>query len=253
MEWRVAVSQPYSKRMPRRAVKLLESATLEQSSIASWHIFGIQRNGAVLLATLLLLAAAPARAETVVLRSGQTLSVTGYQQSGDSLRLQVGGGTVTINASDVARIEPEENFAPNPAPLDPPLDVSIRETALRHGLDPDLLASVIAVESGFDARAVSRKNARGLMQLMPATSARLGVADAFDARQNLEGGARYLRELLDRYHQDVRLALAAYNAGPGPVDRLRAVPYIPETRQYVYLVIRQWTARAKHSPESSAR
>jgi soluble lytic murein transglycosylase-like protein len=207
---------------------------------------------AAIASVLFLIAVRPAGAETVVLRSGQSLSITGYEQKGDVLLLQMAGGMMTIPAAEVERIEPQVEFAPNPAPVEPPLEVSIRETAERYGVDPDLLSSVIAVESRFDPHAVSRKNAKGLMQLMPATSARLGVGDVFDARQNLEGGARYLRELLDRYHQDVRLALAAYNAGPGPVDRLRTVPYIPETRQYVELVLRQWNARRKKSAPSPA-
>jgi len=217
------------------------------------HKLGVRMAPLVLLLLLAFAAPAPLRAETAVLRNGQSLSITGYEQQGDALLLHINGGVVTIPAAEVVRIEPQEIFPPNPVPAEPPLETSIRDTAVRYGLDPDLLASVIAVESRFDPRAVSPKNARGLMQLMPATSARLGVADVFDARQNLEGGAHYLRELLDRYHQDVRLALAAYNAGPGAVDRLRAVPYIPETREYVYQVIRQWNARAKKSARASAR
>jgi len=204
-------------------------------------------------AVLSVLATAPgARAETVVLRNGQRLAVTGYEREGATLLLHVAGGMVSLPAEDVVRIEPEDCFPPNPLPTEPPpLETSIRETAVRHQLDPDLLASVIAVESRFDARAVSPKNARGLMQLMPATSERLGVADAFDARQNLEGGARYLRELLDRYSQDAKLALAAYNAGPGRVDRNRTVPYIPETRAYVRRVLEEWRARARKSADQS--
>lgn len=189
--------------------------------------------------------AATAHAETAVLRNGQRLAVTGYERDGARLVLHVDGGTVSLPADEVVQFEAEESFPPNPPPVEPPLEVSIQEAAARHQLDPHFLASVIAVESRFDARAVSPKNARGLMQLMPATSDRLGVADAFDPRQNLEGGARYLRELLDRYKQDAKLALAAYNAGPARVDRIRAIPYIPETRWYVYRVLQEWRARAK--------
>jgi hypothetical protein len=205
------------------------------------------------LATLLCLfgPALAARAETAVLRNGQRLAVTGYEREGGTLLLHVPGGVVALPVEEVTRIEPEEVFPPNPAPPEPSLQDSIHEAAARHQLDPDLLASVIAVESRFDARAVSPKNARGLMQLMPGTSARLGVADAFDARQNLEAGARYLRELLDRYKQDAKLALAAYNAGPARVDRLHAVPYIPETRFYVYRVLQEWRARAQESSDKS--
>ncbi|HMD31793.1 MAG TPA: lytic transglycosylase domain-containing protein [Candidatus Acidoferrales bacterium] len=209
---------------------------------------------AALAALLAVLAAAPAaRAETAVLRNGQRLAVNGYEHEGDRMLLHVAGGVVTVPADDIVRIEPEDAFPPNPPPpADPPLETSIRETAARHQLDPDLLASVIAVESGFDPRAVSSKNARGLMQLMPGTSDRLGVADVFDARQNLEAGARYLRELLDRYSQDTRLALAAYNAGPSRVDRLHMIPYIPETRLYVQRVLEQWRIRARKTAKAKS-
>jgi len=197
---------------------------------------------AALLAAML--GAATARAETAVLRNGQRLAVTGYERDGARLLLHVSGGVVALPADEVVRIEPEDYFPANAAPVEPPLETSIRETASRHQLDANLLASVIAVESRFDPRAVSRKNAKGLMQLMPGTSTRMGVADVFDPRQNMEGGARYLRELLDRYKQDTKLALAAYNAGPGRVDRIQAIPYITETRAYVYRVMQEWRARA---------
>lgn len=114
----------------------------------------------------------------------------------------------------------------------------VGEVARQHALDVDLLHAVIAVESGFDPRAVSPRGARGLMQLMPATAQRFGVTDPFDARQNLSGGARYLRTLLDRFAGDVPLALAAYNAGEGAVDRHggRIPPYL-ETQRYVPRVL----------------
>jgi len=215
-------------------------------------MIGKLRITAVALVCVLGIAQA-AGAETAVLRNGQRLAVTGYEHEGGNLLLHVTGGVVTVPADDVVRIEPEESFPPNPPPATPSLDTSIRETAARHQLDPDLLASVIAVESRFDPHAISPKNARGLMQLMPGTSARLGVADVFDPRQNLEGGARYLRELLDRYSQNTKLALAAYNAGPGKVDRLKAVPYIPETWAYVYRVLEEWRARAIKTAHAGIR
>lgn len=113
----------------------------------------------------------------------------------------------------------------------------VSESAERHGVDPLLLRAVIAVESGNDARAVSRKGAAGLMQLMPATAARYGVADRFDPAQNVEAGTRYLRSLIDRFDQDVGLALAAYNAGETTVLRYgRRVPPYAETRGYVVRV-----------------
>jgi soluble lytic murein transglycosylase-like protein len=115
-------------------------------------------------------------------------------------------------------------------------DGLIRLAALEHGVPPALVKAVIAAESLFDADAVSRKGAQGLMQLMPTTASKLGVADPFSADQNVSGGARYLREMLDRYG-DMGRALAAYNAGPTAVDYYRGIPPYPETRAYVQRVM----------------
>jgi soluble lytic murein transglycosylase-like protein len=112
-----------------------------------------------------------------------------------------------------------------------------------HNIDSDLLASVVHAESGGNARAVSRTGAQGLMQLMPSTASAVGVHDAFVAAQNVEGGTRYLDALLTRYHDNIALALAAYNAGPGAVDKYRGVPPFRETRAYVARVIREFNRR----------
>jgi soluble lytic murein transglycosylase-like protein len=109
-------------------------------------------------------------------------------------------------------------------------------TAREHGVPPALVKAVIAAESLFDADAVSHKGAQGLMQLMPMTASKLGVEDPFAADQNVSGGVRYLREMLDRYG-DMGRALAAYNAGPKAVDRYRGIPPYPETRAYVQRVM----------------
>lgn len=115
-----------------------------------------------------------------------------------------------------------------------PHETAITSAAAQQRLDPALIKSVIWIESCFDAAAVSRVGAAGLMQLMPGTAADLGVTDRFDPVQNIHGGSRYLREMLDRFNGDLTLALAAYNAGPGAVERHgRTVPPFSETQAYV--------------------
>jgi hypothetical protein len=113
----------------------------------------------------------------------------------------------------------------------------IRETAMRYGVNPALVEAVIRIESAFNPWAVSRKGAQGLMQLMPSTASALGVRDAFNPRQNIEGGVRHLRYLLDRYPGNVPLALAAYNAGEGAVDSYGGIPPYTETQQYVQKIL----------------
>jgi soluble lytic murein transglycosylase-like protein len=113
----------------------------------------------------------------------------------------------------------------------------------QHHIDEDLLASVVKAESGGRVLAISRTGAQGLMQLMPGTATELGVADAFRPDQNIAGGTAYLDQLLVRYHDNAALALAAYNAGPGAVDRYHGVPPYRETRAYVARVIREFNRR----------
>ncbi len=124
----------------------------------------------------------------------------------------------------------------------------IKEISSRHGVDPTLVESVIRAESAFNPTAVSRTGARGLMQLMPKTAVALGVRDSFNPRENIEGGVRHLRYLLDRYPGNVSLAVAAYNAGEGAVDQYRGIPPYAETQQYVQRVLQggggsTWTGR----------
>lgn len=116
----------------------------------------------------------------------------------------------------------------------------IERHALDRGLDPALVRAVVQAESGYNALAVSNKGAQGLMQLMPATALELAVARPFDPEDNLRGGTRYLRRLLERYDGDATLALAAYNAGPSAVDRYGGVPPYPETLAYVRRVLTLW-------------
>ncbi len=111
------------------------------------------------------------------------------------------------------------------------------EKALKYNLDPQLVKAVIKAESNWNPNAVSPKGARGLMQLMPSTAYELGVYNSFDPEENIDGGARYLRYLLGKFNGDLNLALAAYNAGPGRVEKTQSVPAIPETVQYVKRVM----------------
>jgi hypothetical protein len=133
------------------------------------------------------------------------------------------------------------NGAPSTGPLD--LNDVVSTASERYRLDPDLVNSVIKAESGFNVRAVSPKGAQGLMQLMPGTASQLGVPNAFDAQANVEGGTRYLRELLERYNFDLVKALAAYNAGPQRVERFGGVPPYYETRAYVARIVKDFNKK----------
>jgi len=196
------------------------------------------------------------RADYAVLRTGLRLHITGYEQTGDRVKLTVAGGTVEVAAIDITAIEPEENFAPNPpAPtvedVTGPFGKLIHEAAAKHGVDEDLVKGVIAVESNFNPKAVSRKQAQGLMQLLPETAARYSVVNIFDPAQNIDAGTHYLKDLLEQYGGNLRLALAAYNAGPEMVERYRGVPPFRETQTYVKKITSN-LASAKKKPAGSA-
>jgi hypothetical protein len=120
-----------------------------------------------------------------------------------------------------------------PASIPADIDKLVQQTASRYQVDPDLVRAVIRVESGYDPKAVSSKGAMGLMQLIPATAQRFGVANPFDPQQNIEGGVNYLKHLLDLFGGDLNLSLAAYNAGEHAVQRWGGIPAIPETQDYV--------------------
>ena len=196
------------------------------------------------LAAALCLSPLPAAADIVHFTSGHSLSVMSHRLQGDRLVLALrSGGEIACSPSLVERISPDEVPYPEPAPLpvgtaesaEPPLDRIIREAAARNRLDPRLLMAVVRVESNFQPRARSPKGAMGLMQLMPATARQYDVADAYDARSNVDAGARHLRSLLDRF--DLSLALAAYNAGEAAVRRFGGIPPYRETQDYVRRIL----------------
>ncbi len=191
--------------------------------------------------------------ELISLKNGFQLEVDSHQLAGQSLVLERAGGTIEVQADQVVSIEtvlqssepahevaralalPSGNRDQDPVTL-------LSQASLEQGLPPNFVLSVAQVESGFQVAARSPKGAIGLMQLMPQTAAGLGVAPE-RAEDNAAGGARYLRELLIRYKGDSRLALAAYNAGPGAVDRFRDVPPYRETQQYVDRVLHEYAKR----------
>lgn len=194
-----------------------------------------------------LLAGAAFAGEYAVLASGARLHIDRHEADGAKVRLYHGTGFVEMDSIGVRSYEAEE-FAPVPVPT--PVDVVMTEASAgikpapptpleladaaadRYGLPRELIRSVMAAESGFQPLAVSPKGAIGLMQLMPGTAQALG-ADPHDQAQNVDAGARYLRDLLEKYNYGLRHALAAYNAGPLAVDKYNGVPPYRETINYI--------------------
>jgi soluble lytic murein transglycosylase-like protein len=177
-----------------------------------------------------------AHADYAVLKTGVRLHITGYEQTGNQVRLTVTGGTVDVAAADLVSIEPEDQFTAPPTTLAAtkgPYGNLIRAAAEKHGVDEKLITHVIAVESNFNPRATSHKQAQGLMQLLPTTAAKYSVSNIFDPAENIDAGTHYLKDLLSRYSGNLSLALAAYNAGPETVTRYGGVPPFPETQKYV--------------------
>jgi soluble lytic murein transglycosylase-like protein len=227
------------------------------------------RFGAIGLGVAVMAALCPlARgAEHVTLKNGFELDCVRSEVVGDKVRLYFavkdaaageGSNYQEFAADSVVRVEtvadvPEPvvmgkasvvdaaSLATLPTKLE--MQAMLAHAGAAHHIDEDLLASVVRAESAGQVRAVSRTGARGLMQLMPGTASAMGVEDSFKADENIAGGTAYLDGLLTRYHDDVALALAAYNAGPGAVDKYHGVPPYRETREYVARVIREFNRR----------
>jgi soluble lytic murein transglycosylase-like protein len=200
--------------------------------------------------------------ERAILRNGSTIRNARHETRDDVTRLYMAGEVdnyIDIPTEEIVGYEevhlPPEPVAVTSAAAREPMtslmsgsgavDVAaaVKAASSRNNLNPDLINSMIRAESGFNPHAVSPKGAQGLMQLMPQTAARMGVADPFNPVENIEGGTRYIRELLDRYHLDLVKALAAYNAGPERVEQYHGVPPYPETIAYVSRVIRNFNGK----------
>lgn len=226
----------------------------------SWH--------GVFVASALVFAPMAQAAQHVTLRNGFELDCARQETHGDHVRLYLASTdrSEAANYMDVASdaVVRVETVPDPPQPMVTEslrgpgglnstsmtltrheMDTILASAGTDHDIDADLLASVVKAESGGRVRAVSRVGAQGLMQLMPSTAQQLGVQDTFAPKENIDGGTAYLDMLLTRYHNNVALALAAYNAGPAAVDRYRGIPPYAETRAYVAQVIREFNRRKR--------
>jgi soluble lytic murein transglycosylase-like protein len=220
--------------------------------------------------------------QIAVLRNGFTIHFDHKEQSGSSTRLYTGTGYLDIASDQIASYDVDETpVTPEPQPAPQPvaltttepsaaqpaavasqtpakaaqnmdLEQVVREASSKNRLDPDFVSSVIRAESNFKTHAVSKKGAQGLMQLMPATAAQLGVADAFDPRANVEAGTAHLSALLDLYNNDPIRALAAYNAGAHRVKQYHGVPPYRETRDYINKIVRDFNAKKRAQMKAAA-
>ena len=189
-------------------------------------------------------------AELANLRNGFSLRHDHHEVVGTTTRLYMSpdpaGGFVDVPSDQIEGYEPAPpDPQDSPAPMAKAVDLKaiVAEISARNKIDADFIASVIAAESANNPRAVSSKGAQGLMQLMPGTASKLGVKDSFDPEANVDGGVRYLRQLLELYHFDVAKALAAYNAGPLRVQQYNGVPPYRETHAYVARIIRDYNRK----------
>ncbi len=199
--------------------------------------------------------------EHITLRSGAEFNCTHHTPSGNSIRLYLAPTSdsasapteesyIEVSATSLLRVDIVPDPPPPPAALvlptaAPTIPQLLNQAGTQHNIDADLLASIVHAESNCNPRAVSRAGAQGLMQLMPSTASTLGVHNSFAPDQNISGGSTYLDQLLTRYHNDIALAAAAYNAGPAAVDRYHGIPPYRETRAYVTRVIREFNRRKR--------
>jgi soluble lytic murein transglycosylase-like protein len=199
------------------------------------------------LILMMALAAQSVGGEFAVLATGFRLHADRHEFDGGSVKLyQKDGGFTQLDSSLVSGFEREVEVEAAPVPVAPPVAAAtkaprelVEAAARKNGLPPNFVHSVVSAESGYKADAVSPKGAIGLMQLMPATAQTYG-ANPYDPSQNVEAGAAYLRELLIKYNGDARLALAAYNAGPGAVSKYNGVPPYAETQTYIERVLQKY-------------
>ncbi|MGA2598768.1 MAG: lytic transglycosylase domain-containing protein [Bryobacteraceae bacterium] len=218
------------------------------------------------LLTLLAITVSASAGEYAVLANGQRVHAESHEIDGNLVRLVTKTGSIEFPAAQVVAYEQEEYTPPPPAPpaaAPAPAPISARalsaqeiitRAAEKAGLPPDILHSVARAESGYRTNAVSPKGAIGLMQLMPKTAAALN-ANPYDPQQNAEAGAEYLAQLLEKYKDDphqVSKAVAAYNAGPGAVDKYKGIPPYRETVDYVSRVISDYNKRTAKKQTSPA-
>lgn len=207
----------------------------------------LERTPAKLLITLAALAMPCFAGEYALLSTGFRIHSDRHETDGPIVRLYANGGVTEFPTAHITGFEAEETLpkaaaAIQSAAVDTSPEQLITAAAKKNGLPPELVHSLVSAESAYQVKAVSKKGAIGLMQLMPSTARDYG-ADPTDPKQNVEAGTRYLRDLLVKYQHDdnqVSRALAAYNAGPGAVDRYHGVPPYRETRAYVASVIRKY-------------
>lgn len=185
-------------------------------------------------------------AELAVLQNGFTIRHERHEVIGDTTRLYTSTSSddyVDVPTAQVTSFMHDDTPLPVAETKTPDVNTILKDAGQRHGLDPDFISSVVHAESSYNSQAVSPRGARGLMQLMPKTAEQLGVKDSFDPAANVDGGAKYLRALLDQYNGDAVKALAAYNAGALRVQQYNGVPPYAETRAYVRRIVAEYNRK----------